>query len=303
MANDTFSISVIVPTYNRCQQLEYTLTSLLSQTIDKSDYEVVIVDDGSSDNTFQMIKTFESTINFKYAYQSDKGYRPASARNMGIRVANGKICMFIDSGIILKTDCLKRHLDCHKSRGREVAIIGYTYGWGADEEVLTKAIDPFDADGSIARLVEMGTVRDIRDNIFRKYNDKIEGLAVPWTLFYGGHVSVRKTSLFEVGLFDENYDGRWGAEDQDLGYRLHKANKQIVLCRQAAVVHLPLSAESSARAQEGYENCRYFNKKFHTVESQVFLDYYAQDISRQITNNEVLDFHEVITNANIEHTL
>lgn len=297
MASGNFSISVIVPTYNRCQQLAYTLKSLVNQNIDKSAFEVVIVDDGSSDDTFQMVKTFSGAMNFKYGYQIDKGYRPASARNMGIRVADGKICMFIDSGIIVKSDCVKQHLDRHEEQESEVAIIGYTYGWGADKEELTRAIDPNDADGSIAKLVERGTVWDIREAIFRKYNDKIEDLAVPWTLFYGGHLSIRKKSLFEVGLFDEKYDGNWGTEDQDLGYRLRKANKKIVLCRQAVVLHLPLEADSSAKAQEGYENCRYFNKKFQTAETQVFFDYYAKDVSRQMTNNEVLDFHEIITNA------
>ena len=61
----------------------------------------------------------------------------------------------------------------------------------------------------------MGTIWDIRENVFRKYNYQIETLTVPWTLFYGGHFSARRTALFEVGLFDENFDGKWGNEVVD----------------------------------------------------------------------------------------
>jgi GT2 family glycosyltransferase len=116
-------------------------------------------------------------------------------------------------------------------------------------------------------------------------------------LFYGGHLSIRRQSLFEVGLFDENYDGNWGAEDQDLGYRLHQANKKIVLCRKAMVLHLPDQSDSRGKAKQGHENSKYFNQKFQTFESQLFFESYAKDTSRQITHREVLDFHELVINA------
>jgi len=295
MSNDKFLISVIVPTYNRCQYLAYTLKSLASQGIDKSNFEVVIVDDGSSDSTFEMIKTFEKTINVKYVYQADEGFRSGSARNLGIRVAEGTICLFLDSGIIIKSDCLKQHLDFHQENNNEVAIIGYVYGYSAKSEAdFMIPIDPNDADGSIAKLVEMGKVWDIRENIYRKYNDKIENLTVPWTLFWSGHLSIRRKILFDVGFFDENYDGNWGCEDNDLGYRLHKAEREIVLCRKAVALHLPHELDLNVRIQEGSENCKYFNKKFPTPEIQLFCDYYAKELSAQCINNEVIDFHELL---------
>jgi glycosyltransferase involved in cell wall biosynthesis len=296
-AYDKYAISVIVPTYNRAQQLSYTLTSLANQALGRADFEVVVVDDGSSDDTFQVVKGFEHQINVKYVYQADRGYCVSSARNLGIRVADGTYCMFIDSGIIVKSDCLYQHLTRHRQQKTETAIIGYTYGWGAQEGELEKAINPHDADGSIARLMALGTIYDIRENIFRKYNYRIESLSAPWTLFYGGHLSIRRKSLFEVGLFDEKYDGNWGAEDQDLGYRLYRANMKIVLCRKAMVLHLPHPSDAEAKSKQGYENCRYFHQKFQTVESQLFFDSYASDVSRQITHREVLDFHELLTGA------
>ena len=298
MLTGTCQVSVVVPTYNRCQYLSYTLQSLVHQDIDRSAFEVIIVDDGSYDDTFQITRTFEEAINLKYVYQSDRGYRVASARNLGIRVAAGKLCMFIDSGVIVKRDCVSMHLDCHNKRGHEVAVIGYTYGYtlyGDSGEELLGLVDVQDADGSIAKLAEIGRFCDIRENIYRKYADGIEDLTVPWTLFFGGHLSIRKQSLFEVGLFDENYDGNWGCEDNDLGYRLHAAGKKIVLCRDAAALHLP--HDTTEKEQQGHENCKYFNQKFGTPETQLFLDYYVKDLSGQASEGCTIDFHELITNA------
>lgn len=298
MKKSQFAISVIIPTYNRCKYLRYTLNSLVKQTLDKSRFEVVIVDDGSSDDTFQMVKSYEGVLNFKYVYQVDEGYRAGSARNLGIRVADGTICLFIDSGILVKKDCLRYHLDCHEQHKKEVAIIGYTYGYGANEDLLA-SINMNDADDAIAKLVAKSAFLDMRENIYQKYADRIEDLVAPWTLFWGGHLSVRKKSLFEIGLFDEQYDGRWGCEDNDLGYRLHKANKKIVLCRQAAVLHLPHASDWETKSQEGYENCQYFNQKFQTDETQIFLDYYIKETTEQASSLEVVDFHKLITHSKI----
>ncbi len=296
IAQDKFSISVIVPTYNRSQYMDYTLKSLVGQNLDKVDFEVVIVDDGSSDDTFQRIKTFENIINLKYVYQIDKGFRVASARNLGIRVAEGSICMFIDSGIIVKSDCLQQHIKSHAGRENSVAIIGYIYGYSAEsEEDFGGRIDPYDPDRTIANIANVERVWDMRENIYRKYHDKIEDTIVPWTLFWSGNVSVGRQALFEVGLFDENFDGNWGTEDNDLGYRLYQAKKEIFLCRDAVVVHLPHKMNVDSRLRGGAENCRYFHEKFQTLETQIYFDHYVKDLSGQCASNEAIDFHELIT--------
>ncbi len=296
-----FLISVIIPTYNRRQLLEHTLNSLVDQTMDKSDYEVVIGDDGSSDDTFEMVKTFEDKINIRYAYQIDDGYRPGAARNMGIKLSEGTYCLFIDSGIVVKSDCLEQHILCHEKWENEVAVMGYIYGYGGgtNEVELKTLVDPNDADSSIAKLIETGKdwVWDLRENIFQKYNDKIEELSVPWAYFLGGHFSVKTQSLHEIGLFDENFDGTWGNEDIDIGYRLHKANHGIVLCREACVLHLPhevLEGEELLewRTEQGTKNARYLHKKFQTPETEMFLEFHLKDLENHSDHHEYTDFHE-----------
>ena len=83
--------SVIVPTYNRKKLLNYTLESLSKQTMNKEEYEIIICDDGSNDNTFELIRKYEKMMNIKYCYHTHDSFRVALTRNMGINIARGEI--------------------------------------------------------------------------------------------------------------------------------------------------------------------------------------------------------------------
>ncbi len=86
--------SVIITTFNRKNVIRRALKSLLNQ--DFKEWEAVIVDDGSKDNTFEIIKQFvEEFNNFKYIYQKNKGL--PNARNTGIMLSNGNYISFLDS--------------------------------------------------------------------------------------------------------------------------------------------------------------------------------------------------------------
>ena len=93
--------TVIVPTYNRRRLLELTLDSLAGQDLPRDRFEVLVVDDGSSDDTADVVREFEDRLDLRYFYQPDEGYRVARARNVGIRHARGEICVFVDSGVLL----------------------------------------------------------------------------------------------------------------------------------------------------------------------------------------------------------
>ncbi len=100
--------SVIIPTYNRRLFLKIALSSVLAQTFD--DYEVVIVDDGSTDKTGEMVENLAATVRSKaqkirYFYQQNKG--PSAARNLGIKHARGSFICFLDSDDRYREDKLK----------------------------------------------------------------------------------------------------------------------------------------------------------------------------------------------------
>lgn len=89
---ETELISVIIPSYNRAWCLKRALDSVLSQTW--SDLEVIVVDDGSLDNTRELVNNIND-IRIRYIYQDKQG--PAAARNRGLELARGNMAAFLDS--------------------------------------------------------------------------------------------------------------------------------------------------------------------------------------------------------------
>lgn len=99
--------SVIIPTYNRAKYLPEAIDSVLNQTC--QDFEIIVVDDGSTDETAEVVKSYiKSTIEIKYIQQENQG--PGAARNSGIREAKGKYIAFIDSDEVWKPEKLEKQI-------------------------------------------------------------------------------------------------------------------------------------------------------------------------------------------------
>ena len=84
-------LSIIIPTFNRCELLYRALNSVFKQTY--SDYEVIVIDDGSTDDTVEMLQ--KNFTQLRYFYQSNKGV--SAARNKGLALAHGRWIAFLDS--------------------------------------------------------------------------------------------------------------------------------------------------------------------------------------------------------------
>ena len=97
-------VSVIIPTYNRAQFIEAAIVSVLEQTF--SDYEIIIVDDGSTDNTRQVVEPYLDRA--QYVYQENGG--AGMARNHGLRLARGEYIAFLDSDDLFMPHKLERQI-------------------------------------------------------------------------------------------------------------------------------------------------------------------------------------------------
>jgi len=86
-------VSVIIPTFNRADLIEYSIISVLNQTY--QNFEIIIIDDGSTDNTREVVHSIKDK-RIKYIYYKHVGL-PASARNKGIMIARGEFIAFLDS--------------------------------------------------------------------------------------------------------------------------------------------------------------------------------------------------------------
>lgn len=126
--NEPF-FSVIIPTYNRAMELKRALESLVSQTYKK--FEVIVCDDGSTDNTQEIANSFSRLLDLKYIREENWG-GPARPRNCGLRSSTGEWVCFLDaddwwypdrlevvSANLHKGDVLYHHLDIYTLQGKK----------------------------------------------------------------------------------------------------------------------------------------------------------------------------------------
>jgi glycosyltransferase involved in cell wall biosynthesis len=258
--------SVIIPTYNRAFLLRQTLESLARQSLPADQFEVLVVDDGSSDETSVMVEGFNTRLNLRYFFQEDEGVRIAKARNVGIANAAADVCVFLDSGLLAASGCLAAHVSSHEESRVPVAVCGYVYGFNVDNgdaDAIAKAIDYGDLDGSIGRMTGNPEWLDIREGFYRIYTEEFHDLPAPWIVFWTCNVSVPTQLSRRVGKFDEAFRS-WGGEDLDFGYRLFNAGAKFMLNRGASAIHYPHSKSLAGNNRSAMANYRYMAEKYGT---------------------------------------
>lgn len=191
-------ISIIICTYNRASILDKSLPALLKQSF--SPYEVILVDDGSSDNTKDIASKFSSCTNFVYIYKENGGL--ASARNAGLSSARGEYVLLTDDDIFADYYLLEEHLKTHKT----------------GEGLVVKGIVNHFSGEKVPEKPEF-TMEDISYNFF-------------WT----SNVSIKKEYIDRAGRFDEDFR-EYGWEDIELGLRLRKLGLKSVTNKKAIVYH------------------------------------------------------------------
>lgn len=235
-------ISVIIPTYNRAQNLKHCLESLTWQ--DLKAFEVIICDDGSSDDTRAVAESFQNRLNLRYRWQADEGFRAAEARNMGVRIARAKVLTFLDSDLVVPPCFLSRHLAALQSQPK---IVVNSY--------VTRQLTPDDTD---LGLPPAEYIPKHLDNLKIDRRDKYElfdGKAVAETYFLDSNaLTMWREDLNFIGGFDSNFVG-WGLEDTELGYRIAGHDMKLLLLKEGVEsyhqIH-PISAEQDEECQTNW---------------------------------------------------
>jgi glycosyltransferase involved in cell wall biosynthesis len=210
-----FDFSVVIPTHNRLEVLAEVIQALEFQDRPPS-FEVVIVDDGSTDGTGDWLRSRTFNLPLRVLTQENRG--PAAARNTGVAVASGEWVAFLGDDTVPSPGWLAIHREAHRTRGDDshLAVIGYT-GWHK-----RMRLTPF-----LRYINEYGLqfgyalIKDRED--------------VPFNFLYTSNLSLRRDLLL-AEPFDLRFPyAAW--EDIELAYRLKKRGLRLVYEPAASVAH------------------------------------------------------------------
>ncbi len=230
MTRKALRISVVMATYNRAETIAITLNHLAEQTLDPASFEVIVVDDGSTDGTENVVRTMQPALPFHLTYVKHPNRGPGYTQNRGIRMAQAPIICLMADDIHFAPDALAAHLRFHERHpDPEVAVLGKVLQSRelAAESVFLAKWDPFK---------------------FRHLENYQE---LPYYLFWACNVSCKRDFLLQSDLFREAR-GRAGAaahEDVELGYRLSKRGLRLFYAREALGYHYHLETLHGAMAR------------------------------------------------------
>lgn len=191
-------LSVLISTYNRRDVLSRSLPTILDQDLPVEEYEIVVVVDGSTDGTVEMLRGLKSRCAFRVLEQPNRGL--AAARNAGWKAAIGDLILFLDDDILCDRALLREHATAHRGSRPEV-VFGPV--WLAHNSPNSSASDWYKARSETSL-----------DSITRERK-----LRWPDDFTIAANCSVPRSTLFESGGFDEQFGCR---EEQDLGLRFWK---------------------------------------------------------------------------------
>lgn len=241
-------ISVVIPAYNNPRELQLTIDSILISDFPLDQVEILVCDDGSEPDLQPIVEEYKAKVSIRYFWQEDRGFRPGSARNMGIRAAEGELCLFLDSGVIVTGGCLSEHYRLYQQHGPKLVTIGYILGndLTSDLDEMRQIIDTNPPDQAAAIMTERKML-DGRERDYAQCGDELWRWPAPWIVLWSLHFAVPTEFMRENGVFFDEFFHTWGCEDNDFGIQLQGKGGKFVLARDALAIHYPAKVRSYDR--------------------------------------------------------
>ncbi|MDQ3703447.1 MAG: glycosyltransferase [Chloroflexota bacterium] len=207
-------VSVVVPTFNRRASLGRLLEALERQTYPNDRFEVVVVDDGSSDGTVEWLRGYRARYPLRVMEQAHEG--PSAARNRGVAAANGTLVLFLDDDVVPLPECIAEHVAVRSGMPEAEAVV----------------IGPMSPPRDWPRPV---WVRWVEDTLQEQYRAMQAGeFACSPRQFYTANASLPRARFLEVGGFDAEFKRN---EDVELAYRLQQNGLAFIFHPRADVLH------------------------------------------------------------------
>jgi len=231
-------LTIIICTYNREKYIRPLLESIAANDLDKSQYEIVLVDNNCTDNTRAVCNQFvkdHNNITFRYVIESEQGL--SAARNCGIREAKGDLIVYIDDDAFIDSHYLNDYVNWFASHPETMAAGGPIHPFYEDGEEpawmtpYTRAL--------LTAWMDYGT--EVREYPKGRYPG-------------GGNAAYRKCVFDRVGLFNTTLGRKggnlMGSEEKDIFNKMHKLGMQVLYLPWPVLHH----SIPKAKLEEAYFN-------------------------------------------------
>lgn len=241
-----FKTSIIICTYNRHDSLKDALDHLLKLCANQQNYEIIIVDNNSKDNTKELVILYTKKFNgkLKYFFEPKKGM--PYARNAGINEAKGEIVVFIDDDSLVQERWLENLIKPYIDNPKIGAVGG---------RVIDKTEIKYQTNEQ-----KVGALSREGKQICNFGLDTKQIIEVDWIT--GCNMSFRREALLKTGGFDPGYTGTGSFEEVDMSTRIRKFGYIILFNPEAAVIHT-LAPRIGGIQREGHLRAVfYFHRNF-----------------------------------------
>jgi glycosyltransferase involved in cell wall biosynthesis/polysaccharide pyruvyl transferase WcaK-like protein len=246
-AADTLSVAVVVPVFNRAESLIRTLAGLATQS--RPGLEVIVVDDGSTENIAAAIEQADLAIAPHLIRQERDGFGAHRARNRGAASTDADVIVFVDADCIPHPQLVARHLLWHE-RASNVVVAGTRAQIDASAlELDAIETGSFVPDGGVA---DDGIVPEDWRRIFYRRNKQLTMGDAAFRAGVSSNLSVRREAFEAVGGFSTIFP-EWGGEDTELTWRLWNNGMFVVPDNLAIIYH---QTQSDPLGQAGREAAR-----------------------------------------------
>lgn len=206
-------VSVVIPSYNCAAYIRDTLLSVVNQT--ERDLEVIVVDDGSTDDTLRIVQAMAAEDSRISVITQPNSGTPSVGRNKGIRAAQGEFITFLDADDLYRPQKIERELDCF-ARCPEVDVVFGDLSWFYQDPVAEKYPGRHQELGLLKQAAAF--LENIDGNLYRCTPDFYKFMSTQITSVNTQTIMIRRSLLLqEIMPFRE--DWRVG-EDIDLWFRL-----------------------------------------------------------------------------------
>jgi len=253
---ENIKLSLSIPYMRRLENLRLVFEALASQTMDSSEFEIIVGAMEYCEDYVRLCREFSSRIDI-VSVMTSRPFEIPQARNQAMKQASGEICVQMDADSLLSPEALENLYNLHFAFGQNQCVVGQVVGYANNNNGDVGPVETRPYGYYLSKLDELarskGNPRDPRFQVNH---------IIPWAFSWTGLIALPVESIRRHNLyFDEDFRG-WGVDDLEWGYRISANNIPIVLSEDVRAIHLPHSRDSNENSKAETKNYRHFLRKW-----------------------------------------